>query len=117
MQHSQLGVKVAGQSVAQSLGLGVTREDQADAARVIWAGLFAGVMEAEHRLGCAQGRKPVHLDDIGRLIMLQIIVALQWSVKSTFAGKHVPEKGLHMPGVRWPSRQCMQTARQPGCCQ
>ena len=77
MQHSQLGVKVAGQSVAQSLGLRVTREDQADAAGVVWAGLFAGVVEAEHRLGRAQGGEPVHFYDIGRLIMLQIIVALQ----------------------------------------
>ena len=77
MQHSQLGVKVASQAMAQGRGLAITREDQADAAGVVWAGLFAGVAEAEHRLGRAQGGEPVHFYDIGRLIMLQIIVALQ----------------------------------------
>ena len=76
MRASQLGVKVACEPMAKGLGLAITREYQADAAGVVRAGLLAGVVEAEHRLGRAEGREAVHLHHIGRLIMLQIIVAL-----------------------------------------
>ena len=77
MRSSQLGVEVAGQAMAQGLRQEVAREGEADAAGVVWVGVLSGMMEAEDGLRRAQGREAVHLDHVGRLTVLQIIVALQ----------------------------------------
>ena len=74
--HLQQGVKVAGQAVAQRLGQAIAGEDKADAAGVVRAQRLVGVVKAEDRLGRAQGREAVHLHNVGRLVVLQIIVCL-----------------------------------------
>ena len=77
MQSSQLGVEVAGQAMAQGLRQAVAREGEADAAGVVRMRVLGGVMEAEDRLRRAQGREAVHLDHVGRLVVLQIVVTLR----------------------------------------
>ena len=63
--------------MAQGLRQAVTWECEADAAGVVRVGVLSGVMEAEDRLRRAQGREAVHLHHVGRLIVLQVVVALQ----------------------------------------
>ena len=108
VQHLQLSVKVPGQPMAQGLGQAITWEHQFDAAGVVRAGLLAGVVEAEHRLGRAEGREALHLHHIRRLVMLQIIVALQWPTDQSSRSYWDREQGIACQSLHSRERQCLQ---------
>ena len=71
-----MGVKVAGEAMAERRRAPPPVERQPLVARVVNNGVPVGVLEGEHVLGICQGRHPMELHYIRRLHVLQVIVRL-----------------------------------------